>query len=96
MSNPKTAYASRQWRALCEQAYRTYGYICYGCHEPIDPTLPPTHRLGRTVDHLNPVITHGTQLPRLEDVRPMHRACNTSRENDRRRGHTPTPRGQTW
>jgi hypothetical protein len=72
------------WQQLTHTAYTTYGYTCYAdrCLAPsraIDPTLPSTHRLSKTIDHLDPRATHGTQLPTIDRVRPTHRACNSSK-----------------
>lgn len=67
------------WQVLTIQAYRTYGYWCYWCHKPIDPALPKTHRYSKTVDHLDERRTHGTAIPHISRVRPMHRACNAQR-----------------
>jgi 5-methylcytosine-specific restriction endonuclease McrA len=87
-----------QWEKLCERAYALYGYHCYYCNQPIIQGLPKTHRLSRTVDHLNPIVFHGTALPSIDDVRPMHRSCNTRRRNDVARQQKPkqTTASRRW
>ncbi|GAA4358466.1 hypothetical protein GCM10023145_31150 [Angustibacter luteus] len=70
----------RQWQLLCEQARRVYPPICWICHREIDLTLAATDRMSWTLDHLDPVATHGTQVPPIERTRPAHRAHNSSRK----------------
>lgn len=45
-----------------------------GCGEPIDCTLPATHRMSFTADHPD-ALANGGHLVHQELV-PMHRACN--------------------
>jgi hypothetical protein len=73
------------WRTFCAQVYRVYGYTCWLCNRPIDPTLPKSHPMSRTVDHLDARATHGYHLPHIERVRPAHRRCNSKRGTGARR-----------
>ena len=84
----KAAYESRAWRKLTVAAFDVYGAVCYypKCDHPggrdIDRTLGRTARWGPTVDHLNDVKAHGTDVPPLSMVRPCHRRCNSRRAHD--------------
>jgi len=74
----KPAYGA-EWQKLCKQAYVVYGYVCHLCGKPIDPTLPKSNRMSKTVDHLDDVALYGDSLPSIDRVRPAHRACNSGR-----------------
>lgn len=66
----------------------TPGPVCWICGEFIDlalHALNPNHRLSFTVDHVIPLSRGG--LPTLENSRPAHRKCNSSKGN---RPHRPT------
>jgi len=57
-----------------------YPPVCWICHRPIDLTLPARHPESWTLDHLDPVATHGTRVPPIERTRPAHWRCNSSRK----------------
>lgn len=78
-----------RWQLLTRQAHKVYTPTCHICRQPIDETLPATHPMSWTLDHLDPRATHGTQTPNIERVRPAHRSCNT------RRGKQPAAR-KAW
>lgn len=50
----------------------------WGCGEPIDTTLPSTHPMSFTADHVDALANGGRLLGPLV---PMHRRCN-SRKSD--------------
>ena len=83
------------WRRLCQRAYEVYGYWCYLCHTPIDPDLPRGHPLSKTVDHIVPVHVAGDVLPTIDEVRPAHRRCNSSR-GDRALDRTRATTSRDW
>lgn len=54
--------------------------ICGICHEPIDPSLPWSDKMCRTLDHIVPLAKGGTHEP--SNVQLAHAVCN-SRKCDR-------------
>jgi 5-methylcytosine-specific restriction endonuclease McrA len=68
-----------QWRILVRRAKRIYQPICHICQQQIDETLPATHPMSWTLDHLDPRATHGPGTPEIDRVRPAHRRCNGQR-----------------
>lgn len=78
------------WQRLRKQALRTYPPICWLCGRDID--LKARGRWAWTLDHLDPITTHGTTIPTLDRVRPAHLRCNVIRANSakgrRTRGRT--------
>jgi 5-methylcytosine-specific restriction endonuclease McrA len=61
---------------------------CWICGRPVDFTLPPKHRLARSVDHLVKLEFGGAPLER-HNVRLAHIACNTARSNRDRKPRGP-------
>jgi hypothetical protein len=55
------------------------GYVCYWCKQPIDTTLPSTHRLSFTADHPDAVGNGGALVG--QGLKPMHRSCNAKKGN---------------
>jgi hypothetical protein len=50
---------------------------CTWCGQPIDTTLPWSHRMSFTADHPIPLAAGGTLLG--QDLQPQHRACNAAK-----------------
>ncbi|GAA5076623.1 5-methylcytosine-specific restriction endonuclease McrA [Thermocatellispora tengchongensis] len=71
----------RPWRRIWKRLRDSPGSeVCWLCGEPIDKTLPATHRESWTADHVDPISLGGAPRdPRL--LRPAHRHCNSSRGN---------------
>ena len=70
------------WIALTRLAKRTYPPTCWLCGRDID--LKAKGRWAWTLDHLDPITTHGTQIPTIDRVRPAHLRCNVIRANNRK------------
>lgn len=71
----KAAY--RRKRARLKRDVAENGTPCHICLEPIDVTLPATHRLSFTADHMEPLATGGHLV--RNGLRPAHFACNARR-----------------
>lgn len=71
--------SGRPWSRLRSQVFREESY-CWQCGLWVDQSLPPTHRLSRTVDHIIELQRGGDPLERT-NCRLAHRACNTARSN---------------
>jgi 5-methylcytosine-specific restriction endonuclease McrA len=74
----------RKWQLLCAEAWRVYQPVCWICGHRIDRSLPKSHRLSGTIDHLDPIKHNGDHVPHISRVRPAHRSCNTSRSSRQR------------
>ncbi len=70
---------------------KTHNLKCWLCLEPIDTTLPITHPLSFTADHVDPLARGGAILGPLK---PAHRNCNGRRGDATREERLPTTR--TW
>jgi 5-methylcytosine-specific restriction endonuclease McrA len=51
---------------------------CCLCGQPIDDTLPGTHRMGRTLEHLTPLSRGGRND--IDNLDFAHRSCNSSKK----------------
>lgn len=73
--------AGRPWRRLTRRLREgPGGDVCWLCDGVIDLSLPRTHRMSWTADHVDPISLGGA--PRDASLlRPAHRACNSSRGN---------------
>lgn len=74
-----TKYSDRSYRAkvaALRKAVSDNGWLCHLCDNPIDLSLPYTHPLAFTADHLE-AIANGGNL--LGDLAPAHRRCNSRR-----------------
>ena len=52
---------------------------CAICNRRVDKTLPHTHRMGPTVDHIKPLSMGGHPTDRT-NLRLAHRACNSKQQ----------------
>jgi len=68
---------ARRWRRICARD----AYVCWLCHQPIDPTARVPHDLAPTVDHVVPLAAGGSDDD--GNLRAAHFSCNS------RRGATP-------
>lgn len=59
--------------------YERDGGRCQLCHSMVDRALPPSHRMGPTIDHIVPVTKGGAHL--YTNVQLAHRSCNSRRGN---------------
>lgn len=59
--------------------YERDAWMCQLCNEPVDPSLPPTHRWAATLDHV--VCQSWTLIPdhSASNLRLSHRMCNSVR-----------------
>lgn len=64
--------------AALRRAVETNGLPCHLCGKHIDLTLPYTHPMSFTADHLNPIANGG---PLHSTLAPAHRRCNSRRGN---------------
>lgn len=61
------------------KALQLYGPTCWWCWAPIDLSLDrQRHPMGLTVDHWNARANGGDKYS-LDNLRPMHRSCNSSK-----------------
>ena len=92
-----TRYSDRSYRAKAaalRKATSDNGWPCHLCGKPIDMTLPYTHPLAFTADHLD-AIANGGNL--LGDLAPAHRRCNSRRGRKRLAHQVRAPKTtQAW
>lgn len=69
--------AYRRKQAALKRRTKDEHLPCWLCGEPVDTSLPTTHRLSFTADHVQ-ALNQGGHLVRNE-LRPAHRACNSRR-----------------
>lgn len=55
------------------------GAVCHLCRRPVDMSLPGTHAMGPTRDHLVPVAHGGSDEP--SNLALAHRSCNVTRRD---------------
>lgn len=92
-----TKYSDRSYRAKAaalRKATSDNGWPCHLCGKPIDMSLPYTHPLAFTADHLD-AIANGGNL--LGDLAPAHRRCNSRRGRKRLAHQVRAPKTtQAW
>ena len=92
-----TKYSDRTYRkraAELRKATSDNGWPCHLCGKPIDMSLPYTHPLAFTADHLD-AIANGGNL--LGDLAPAHRRCNSRRGRKRLAHQVRAPKTtQAW
>ena len=72
----------RQWRRIVDTVRSRRGPCCI-CGQPINYTLPPTHRQAFTTAHYVSVNANpGLALDPTNVKGPAHRACNSSEGDD--------------
>ena len=79
----KTKYNDHEYRkrtAALRRAVETQGLYCHLCDKPIDLTLPSTHPMSFTADHIDAIANGGHLYGQLA---PAHRRCNSRRQNRR-------------
>jgi hypothetical protein len=65
-----------RWRKIRAEVLASETH-CGFCNEWVDQSLPYTHRMGPTVDHILPIACGGATYDR-SDLRLAHRACNSA------------------
>ncbi len=80
--DPKRGRAGREWRRICSTIL-VPGVCCAWCGGEIDLSLPATSRWSGTVDHIVKLEDGGHPTARW-NLQPMHRRCNTIKENQHR------------
>ena len=92
-----TKYSDRSYRAKAaalRKATSDNGWPCHLCGKPIDMTLPYTHPLAFTADHLDALANGGNLLGELA---PAHRRCNSRRGRKRLAHQVRAPKTtQAW
>ena len=81
--NAKAKYNDYEYlkrTAALRRAVETHGLHCHLCDKPIDLTLPSTHPMSFTADHLDAIANGGSLYGSLA---PAHRRCNSRRQNRR-------------
>lgn len=76
---PTLDYSSKRWRKVRAWCVANLPPVCF-CGELIDLTLPATHRLSVTVDHIVPVALGGDPYDK-RNLRLATRACNAARRH---------------
>nr|DAS87252.1 MAG TPA: restriction endonuclease [Caudoviricetes sp.] len=92
MAPTKTKYNDHYYRASTQQLrehVEKTGAPCHLCGQPIDLSLPYTHPMSFTADHIDAIGTggnlHGTILQ-------AHRKCNSARGKRRLKSQINPPR----
>lgn len=79
-SKLKAKVEAVDYKAIIDQ----YGYHCYLCNKPIDPTAKSRTTAGLTFDHVVP-LTPRPGEPQgshtADNIRPAHHACNVRKGN---------------
>ncbi len=75
--DPRNNHAYRRLRKRIYATYRT----CWLCGTTVDQTLPPNHRMARTLDHVTP-LNKGGDLLDPANARLAHRTCNSARQDN--------------
>lgn len=75
--NNKRRNAKTSERYTVADIVQRDGDKCHLCGKRVDLSLPGTHRMGPTVDHLLPISAGG--LDELANVRLAHLSCNCAR-----------------
>lgn len=78
-----TKYNDHEYRkraTALRRAVETNGLPCHLCGKPIDLTLPSTHPMSFTADHLDAIASGGNLHGAIA---PAHRRCNSRRGNRR-------------
>ena len=71
--------AGAAWWKVQAQVYAEETH-CWWCGEFVDQTLPRTHPMGRTVDHVHEMWQGGAETDR-SNCRLAHRRCNSIKSN---------------
>ncbi|MGQ4513685.1 HNH endonuclease [Streptomyces sp. DW26H14] len=79
-----TAFLRAQAQCFAEETH------CWVCRRWVDQSLPPTHPMGRTADHVHALWLGGDPTDRA-NLRLAHRRCNTARNNQLRGKARPRP-----
>jgi 5-methylcytosine-specific restriction endonuclease McrA len=82
---PKRVRQGRSGRPWDRMRARVFAEetCCWWCGQWVDQDLPATHPMSRTVDHLHALAKGGKPLDR-NNLRLMHRRCNSIRANQER------------
>lgn len=81
------------WTTVQHQVYAEETH-CWVCRKWVDQTLPRTHPMSRTVDHVIEMWQGGDPLDRT-NLRLAHRRCNTRKSNETRSRAGKRPAGFT-
>jgi 5-methylcytosine-specific restriction endonuclease McrA len=87
INNPKAASKNIRWQIYKEGDTKIHWkivgeiekWICHLCHEHVENSLPSTHPLAPTVDHVIPITKGGKH--EWENVKLAHRSCNARKSN---------------
>lgn len=74
--------SGRPWDRMRAQVFAEET-TCWYCGQWVDQDLPRTHAMSRTVDHIHALAKGGAPL-RRDNLRLMHRRCNSIRANRER------------
>jgi 5-methylcytosine-specific restriction endonuclease McrA len=82
--------SGRPWRRIRAEVLASNS-VCWLCGHPIDLTLPATHAMSATVDHVVSLAAGGD--PRgAENLKPAHRRCNSRKGAGEAQLNAPTSR----
>jgi 5-methylcytosine-specific restriction endonuclease McrA len=73
-------YGNRDTRHRLRQIILQRDSICYLCGEPVDKSLPKTHRMSAEVEDVVPVSRGGNPTD-INNLRLAHKACNLKKGN---------------
>lgn len=77
MASRIMSWSGRRTQRLAAAVVAVYGWTCWLCHQPINPTARRTTSAGLSVDHVVPRSLGGTD--HIANLRPAHMGCNAAR-----------------
>lgn len=86
--DPRGSFAWQQLRDRYKARARADGLPCGICGQAIDYAAPARTRGAAEVDHVVPIAVGGDALPRLDQLRIVHKSCNSARGDGTRRPPT--------
>lgn len=69
---------TQDWKRLRAQVFAEETH-CWNCGMWVDQSLPRTHPMSRTADHLDAIAKGGAGVPERSRVRLAHWTCNSKR-----------------
>lgn len=73
-------HAGARWERIRKIVLSPTYLVCWLCRKPINKGLHHTHPMSKTVDMVIPISKGGDPYD-IDNLRPAHRYCNTSRGN---------------
>lgn len=84
VSMSKGMWSTNRWKTLSRKLRDLLPPVCSWCGEEIDRSLPATHRMSWTLDHVLSQVDHPDLAYEPSNLVPMHRACNSAKAAGRK------------